>query len=256
MSISRLQACLSLVLLAACNRYEHFNVAGYEQASFDNEADVLFVIDNSPSMSEETASLALNFSVFINTLTSTDEGAEQVTETLSDAVGNYVDYTQQRGRFLDYNLAITTTSVDYSGGDTDGIDPGEAGTFLGDPTVVTKGDPDVNDLFTANLLCDAAYWSTSSVPSDPAYECGTDPQGVITQEFLDCTCGFNEWDNAAGSGQEEPLEAALMALCRSVDELPRISNPTQRWVLPRERYSRRSRGQRRRRQLSSVVSRR
>ena len=184
MSISRLQAGLSLILLAACNRYELFNVAGYEQASFDNEADVLFVIDNSPSMSEETASLALNFSVFINTLTSTEEGAEQVTETLSDAVGNYVDYTQQRGRFLDYNLAITTTSVDYSGGDTDGIDPGEAGTFLGDPEVLAKGDPDVNDLFTANLLCDAAYWSTSSVPSDPGYECGSDPQGVITQGWI------------------------------------------------------------------------
>jgi hypothetical protein len=222
MSDSRLQMIFSLVLLAACNRYEHFNVAGYEQASFDNEADVLFVIDNSPSMSEETASLALNFNIFITTLTSTEDGAEQITETLSDAVGNYVDYTQQRGRFLDYNLAITTTSADYSSGETDGIDPGEAGTFLGDPTVLSKGDDDVDELFEANLLCEAAYWSDAAVPSDPSYECGDDPQGVITQEYLDCTCGFNGWDNAAGSGDEEPLESALNALCRAVDDPPEV----------------------------------
>ena len=165
MSTSRPLTSTALLLLVACNRYEHFNVAGYEQASFDNEADILFVIDNSPSMAEETASLALNFNVFINTLTSTEDGAEQVTDTLSDAVGNYVDYTQQRGRFLDYNLAITTTSVDYSNGETDGIDPGEAGTFLGTPTVLSKGDLGVDEAFTANLLCEAAYWSSSSVPS-------------------------------------------------------------------------------------------
>ena len=60
------------------------------------------------------------------------------------------------------------------------------------------------------------------MPSDPSYECDTDPQGVITQEFLDCTCGFNGWDNEAGSGDEEPLESALNALCRSVDDPPDV----------------------------------
>lgn len=211
------------LLATGCNRYELFNQAGYEQASFSNDADIVFVIDNSPSMAEETAALALNFNTFIDVLTS-EEGAEPETDSLSDAVDNYVTYTQQRGRFLDYNLAITTTSVDYTGGVTDGVDPGEAGLFIGTPTVIEKGQGDVAGLFRSNLLCDAAYWQTSQVPDDPGYECDPgDPETPdnISKEYLDCVCGFGEWeDNTSGSGDEEPLEAALMALCRSVPDPP------------------------------------
>ncbi len=216
---------LALALLAApgCNRYEHFLQAGYEQSSFSNDADILFVIDNSPSMAEETAALGLNFNTFIDTLTSA-EGAEPVTETLGDAVDNYVTYTQQRGRFLDYNLAITTTSVDFAGGTTNGVDPGEAGLFVGTPKVISKGDGDVALSFRKNLLCDAAYWQTSQVPDDSTYVCNPDePETptVISKEYLDCVCDFGEWeDNPSGSGAEEPLEAALMALCRAVPNPP------------------------------------
>lgn len=211
------------LLAAGCNRYELFNQAGYAQASFSNDADIVFVIDNSPSMAEETAALALNFNTFIDVLTS-EEGAEPETDTLSDAVDNYVTYTQQRGRFLDYNLAITTTSADYRGGPSDGVDPGEAGLFIGTPTVIEKGSNDVAGQFRQNLLCDAAYWQTSQVPDDPGYVCDpAEPEtpDSISKEYLDCVCGFGEWeDNTSGSGDEEPLEAALMALCRSVPNPP------------------------------------
>ena len=43
-----------LSLLAGCNSYEIFALAGYEQASFSNDADVVFVIDNSNSMWQES----------------------------------------------------------------------------------------------------------------------------------------------------------------------------------------------------------
>ena len=217
--------CLLLpaLLASGCNRYELFNQAGYEQASFSNDADIVFVIDNSPSMAEETAALALNFNTFIDVLTSED-GAEPDTDTLSDAVDNYVTYTQERGRFLDYNLAITTTSVDYSVGPTSSVDPGEAGLFIGSPTVIEKGSGDVAAQFRQNLLCDAAYWQISAVPRDPEYECDSeDPEtpATISQDYLDCVCGGTGWeDNPLGSGDEEPLEAALMALCRSVPDPP------------------------------------
>lgn len=211
------------LLATGCNRYELFNQAGYEQASFSNDADILFVIDNSPSMAEETAALALNFNTFIDVLTSED-GAEPQKESLGDAVDNYVTYTQERGRFLDYNLAITTTSVDYTGGLSDGVDPGEAGLFIGTPKVIEKGTGDVAAQFRQNLLCDAAYWQTSQVPDDPAYVCdpgAPETPDNISKEYLDCVCDFGEWeDNTSGSGDEEPLEAALMALCRSVPDPP------------------------------------
>ncbi len=208
--------------LTGCNKYLLFNQAGYEQSSFSNEADILFVIDNSASMAAETSALALNFNTFIDTLTSA-AGATPVTETLTDAVGNYITYTQQRGRFLDYNLGITTTSVDTNGGSSTGVDPGEAGLLVGG--VVAKGDADVAAAFREQLLCDTAFWADTNVPADPGYDdaacsAGRTPD-IISQEYLDCVCGFDSWNqNPQGSGNEEPLEAALLALCRSVDDPP------------------------------------
>ncbi len=216
----RLFPGLLLAGALSCNNYVLFNLAGYEQASFSNEADILFIIDNSASMVEETTALALEFDVFIDALTSVESGSAQVTETLTDAVGNYLAYTQERGRYLDYNLAITTTSVDFTRGPTKGIDAGEAGLLLGDPTVVSKGDEGLDELFASNLLCDAANWEGVDVPTDPDYECDTDNGGVITQQYLDCVCGFGEWEDGGGAGDEEPLEAAFLALCRAVDDPP------------------------------------
>jgi len=210
---------LGSALASGCNRYEMFNVAGYEQAAFSNEADVVFLIDNSSSMTDEAADLALNFNVFIDKLTSVDEN--QATATLTDAVENYVAYTQQRGQFMDYRLGITTTSVDYDDGFTEGVDPGEAGLLLGDPTVMSKGDADLQEDFQRNLLCYGIAWNPNSLDyAEDDYECGDDPGGVITHEYLDCVCGDIEWDENDGSGQEEHLEAVLMTLCRSVEEPP------------------------------------
>lgn len=215
----------SPLLLLACNQYEYFNLAGYEQASFSNDADILFVIDNSPSMQDESADLGLNFNVFIETLTNPEEGAEQVTESLSDAVGNYLDYTAQRGRFLDYQLGITTTTVDYSAeGATNGVDPGEAGRLLGSPEVVVKSSANVADQFQGNLMCEATCWDADEVPADADYQCGDELDGSVSLEFLDCVCGGDSWedDENCGTGNEEHLEAALLALCRSVEDPPEV----------------------------------
>src|SRR5688572_4887300 len=117
-----------LSLLAGCNGYEIFALAGYEQASFSNDADVVFVVDNSNSMWQESGEMALNFNAFIEYLTDPNAGGFE-TEDLADAVDNYVSFTTRRGAEIDYQLAITTTSVEISEGPTAMLDPGEAGTF-------------------------------------------------------------------------------------------------------------------------------
>ena len=71
----------------ACQKSSFFHLAGYEQESFSNDADILFVIDNSSSMKEEAQSLGNNFNVFIN-LFASNEGATESTRSLSDAVDN------------------------------------------------------------------------------------------------------------------------------------------------------------------------
>lgn len=215
--------CLGLLPLglAGCNRYAMFAVAGYQQVAYSNRADIIFVADNSASMQAEAEALAQNFNVFITKLTS-PQGAEPTTDNLSDAVDNYITYTQERGRFVDYQIGITTTSVDPSQGASPDVDPGEQGTLLGDPKVIKKSDAHVADEFRKNLLCYATNFNPNEVPTDPSYQCGDDPGDQITQQYLDCLCGFDQWKNHSGSGTEEHLEAALLAMCAAVEDPPSV----------------------------------
>lgn len=201
---------LAAVSLLACNQYDVYLVSGYEQSSFSNEADVLFVIDNSPSMQDEAEALALNFQTFLDYLTNSESGAAFEAENLSDAVSNYVSYVSDRGRLLDFQLAITTTSMAPG-------TPGAAGALVGD--VLAKGADALEEAFQQDLLCEATCWNTNDVPSDPNYLCG-DPIADISLQVLDCVCGLGAWENHCGAGTEEGLEAAWAAMCRAVDDPP------------------------------------
>jgi hypothetical protein len=225
-------SAVALLLLTACNQYEYFRLAGYEQAAFLNEADILFVVDNSPSMFDEASALGLNFNAFVERLVDPQEGTGVSTEGLADAVDNYVLYVTQRGRFIDYQLAITTTSADPnedSNGDGDVVEPGEVGTLTGSPDIIHEDtSPDVAGDFVANVLCDSTCWpgecqgeeTDGCIPYDPYYECGDDPGEQVTWDYLECICGAS-WDPPeCGSGNEEGLESALLALCRAVESPP------------------------------------
>jgi hypothetical protein len=215
---------LALTLLVGCNSYEPFRVTGFEQASFTNDADILFIIDNSDSMQEEATALATNFDRFINKLTSTEDGSNVPTVTLEDAVGNYVRETAGGTLFIDYQMAITTSSVYYDDGPTAEIDPGEAGTFAfnaaaGDPAIIQRGTENAALAFQKNLLCNATCWD-SNMPSDPSYVCGDPLEGDPSEEYLDCLCGAAAWQGNCGTGQEQGLEASYMALCRAAPNPP------------------------------------
>ena len=176
-------------------------------------------------MSQEASALGQNFNVFINKLAN-QNGSGAGVEGLGDAVDDFVAYVTERGNFIDYQFTITTTTVDYTGaGASDALEPGEAGLLTGTPTVLGRDNPDIADAFKKNLLCDATYWDSAELfapeNQDPDYDCetGGDPE-IISLQYLDCLCGTNGWDNPSGSGQEEPLEAALMALCRAEENPP------------------------------------
>lgn len=204
--------------LSGCNKYEWFALAGYEQASFQNEADVVFIIDNSPSMMQEAEALGTNFDIFIAQLADPEAGG-QVTETLSNAVDNYIAYTTDRASVLDYQLGITTTTVAPSEGLSTSLEPGEAGTLVGD--VLARGDSGVYDDFIETLLCDTANWDETLL-SQASWECGTEgTPDEISEDYLDCICG-DAWRDNQGGGNEQPLEAALLLLCRSTPEPPDV----------------------------------
>ena len=76
----------------------------------------------------------------------------------------------------------------------------------------------------AQILCSAIYWGEENLPSDPNYTPNDDgscdaPTDRITQEYLDCECPFGAV-GVKGGGNEEGLEVALDALCRSVANPP------------------------------------
>lgn len=203
-------------LAAGCNQYEAFRVTGFEQAGFSNDADILFIIDNSSSMWEESAELATNFDVFINELTSSTGSSTRT--TLSDAVESYFRETSGQSLYIDYRLALTTSSVDYSNGAEPGIELGEAGLFTGD--FIQRSDAAPADAFRTQLLCEATCWDNTDLPNDVEYVCG-DPLGEeVSVEYLDCVCGTDAWKGHCGAGTEEGLEAAAMALCRTLAEPP------------------------------------
>jgi len=202
------------VALLSCNRYDVFLLSGYEQSTFSNDADIVFIIDNSTSMTDEAEALAQNFGSFIRDLTTTSDYGEK---GLSAAVSDYISSTGDRGSVIDFQLGITTTSI---AGDGSGV----AGTLVGSPDIITRGSDDVALNFTRSLLCEATCWNLSDVPADAGYECNTDNPEMpdpISQQYLDCLCGSDRWENScAQSGTEEGLEAALDAMCRAVDNPP------------------------------------
>jgi hypothetical protein len=195
---------------AGCNDYELFRVSGFAQESFSNQADVLFVVDNSSSMQDESLALALNFNVFIRNLV---DGQTYGQDGLTDAVGNYISYSQNKESVVDYQLAITSTDVAVS-----------YGSVYGDPPLLNRGTPNLVTAFNKNLLCSkAAYLRKSDVPSDPSFQCTENPEpqnGEISQEYLTCLCGGSGWENTGTGGNEEHLEAIYMAMCRAVENPP------------------------------------
>ncbi|MEQ1502582.1 MAG: hypothetical protein ABMB14_10140 [Myxococcota bacterium] len=196
---------LALPLLGGCNRYDLFRVAGYQQQSFSNRADILFVVDNSDSMLEESSSLAANFAGFIGKIDEVEQ--ELAHDGLPDAVTNFVDYVQNRSAYIDYQFGITTTDVDTDGGELQG-------------PVVARGEADVPNRFVETLACESTCFSSAAVvPSDPDYQCGQPLGEYLSEEFLDCQCA-NSWRGNCGAANEEGIEATFLAMCRAVPNPP------------------------------------
>ena len=130
-------AAMVPISLSACNQYEMFLVTGDEQVAFTGKVDVLFVVDNSGSVTEEASALLKNFDAFIDDLAG-DSAYGQQTESLTDAVNDYITFTSNRAEAIDYHLAVITPDLwndDWNDG-TD--DPGQAGRFVGEVPVVVQ----------------------------------------------------------------------------------------------------------------------
>jgi hypothetical protein len=196
-----------LALLAGCNRYDLFLVIDGSGGRAP-DADLLFVIDNSQSMVEESVGLAESFGRFVTALER--RGERYGTDGLGDAVEKYVDLVQDPGLFVDYQLAIATIDA-----------PATGGALIGDPPLLRKETPDLADAFVRNLMCEATCFpDRAQVPSNPALQCDDPFDGQVTQEMLDCVCGVDQWIGHCGGSGEQGIETVLNAMCRAVVDPP------------------------------------
>ena len=200
---------LTCLLTAGCNSYDAFRISGTQQESFTNRVDLLFVVDNSTSMTAEGAELGLRFDSFITELT-----GETVSSAndLSDAVDNYIDFVNRDASFINFNIGITTPDI----GSDQGMVRGPYARL---------GNPDAAEVFRETLLCDVVFFDPNEVISDPGYSC--DPANpasptAISEEYLDCLCGTGGWIHGSGGGNEEGIEAVFQAMCRAEDNPPQV----------------------------------
>jgi hypothetical protein len=187
----RLTVALAAAALSGCNAYDYFRMTGAVQESFSGQADILFIIDNSPTMTDEAEAIAVNFASFIEVFA---EGTEAPQDpTLSENVDRYLDFVLDPAGNLNYHLGITTAN------------PSEDwGKLLGQPNFVEKSDDNIAKKFTTNLICDAAC--VDEIPDGVNVTCENGRPG---------NCN----DSVSGA-REEGIESVFMAICRSVENPP------------------------------------
>jgi hypothetical protein len=168
---------------------------------------LVFVLDNSGSMTNEAEALSLNL----------DDLWDGI---IIPAVG---DIGSDESTYADVAIGVTTTSIS-------GSQAGAAGALI-QPALNAQQGGEAHFQVQRDVLCSATCWDPSDpanpMPSDPDYECNEDDPTVpdsTSYEFLDCVCGSQSWESGAacGSGDEEGLEAAFLTMCRTfpVGQLP------------------------------------
>jgi len=198
----------SAFLLASGCSYKEGKDTSSDAGSSISALEVLLVVDSSASMMEHAVDISMNIDV--------------LTQTLNEVA------SQENGALF----GLTTVSVNPSEGFTTGVDAGEAGTLIMQGWAA--GESFSHDVRQA-LSCQATCWMSSEIPSEPDYTGTTGdcpmPDVGVTTEYLDCLCSDVDypdpsasWDSSqlCGAGQEQPLEAALLTLCRAEEDPPDI----------------------------------
>lgn len=137
-------AWLSALTLMSCHQYTFVSELGYSQASWNNEVDILIVSDNSESMEPYNQALRSNFARFMEDLQEAEQTLEAIPQDdLSGSVEAALFYIDNFTRFIEYNVAMTTTEIvqgNYS--------PGQSGSLVLEE-VLAPSTEDIQGRFSA-----------------------------------------------------------------------------------------------------------
>lgn len=184
-------------VLGSCNPYDLLLHDRFEQAAFNSDVDILWVVDSSNSMARIQEEVQLHFGAFISSFANiSDEGGEELDYvTILDATIAWAEYLRNQERFLNYHMGIITTDMDNFGGNGDGGNlrsRDAAGVLLpmGTPLSCTGDDRDVPVVLT---------------PEDAR-------QGTLVNDFRSLVdVGVD------GATDEKGLHAAAIAMCKGKD---------------------------------------
>jgi hypothetical protein len=99
--------------LGSCNSYDLLVHDRFEQADFNSEVDILWVIDDSNSMASAQEAVRANFADFIAEFANLDstEGEALAYGSVTEATVAFAEYLQNQERFLNYHMGVTTTDL-------------------------------------------------------------------------------------------------------------------------------------------------
>ncbi len=171
----------SVVALGSCNNpYDLLVHDRFEQADFDGSVDILWVVDNSSSMTEIHSEIQVNFGAFITNFGNIDGGLGELSyNNVTDAVTAWAEFQNNKEAFLDFQMGVTTTDIENAGNGRQGN---------------VRSASNIGSADTCN----------------PAVLTGADARaGNLAGDFQDLIDVGTE-----GSGSETGLAAAAFAMCK------------------------------------------
>jgi hypothetical protein len=188
--LATIPAAAFLTLLPSCHNQDILVHDQFEQASFDSDVDILWVIDNSQSMERIQAAVQENFTSFINEFANVGDDTGEVLsyDNLGDGALAWSEFLLNQERFLNYRMGVVTTDIDAPGSGNKGNirDAGPIGTAA-----------------TGPLTCSEPGGRGSSA-------------AVITPDSDNPAGQFNGLVDVGitGAGGERGLHAAALAMCK------------------------------------------
>jgi hypothetical protein len=172
--------------LGSChnNPYDLLVHDRFEQADFDGSVDILWVVDNSSSMTEIHAEIQVNFGAFINNFGNIEGGLGELDyNNVTDAVTSWAEFQNNKEAFLDFQMGVTTTDIESPGNGRQG-----------------------------NVRSKSAIGSADTC--NPKALTGADArEGTLAGDFQELIDVGTE-----GSGSETGIAAAAFALCKGQDQ--------------------------------------
>mgnify|MGYP001296445914 CR=1 FL=1 len=213
-SAARLGAlALTLALLGSCNSYDLLVHDRFEQADFNSEVDILWVVDSSNSMASAQAEVQANFGDFIAEFANLDseQGQELAYNSVTDATVAFAEYLQNQERFLNYHMGVTTTDLDSSGNGTQGnirsLGPIGGSGSCEPPAILTPQSDDVLADFTRLVDVGIAGANTE--------------QGSLAAAYAMCKGQDTDfWQNLDSRPDTDPVKI----ICQQVPEDQRSCN--------------------------------